>query len=72
MERAGRQGSCHARAGAEVPQGVRPLPLQASTAEEYRRSVELFIDPRIGKHRVPDIQRSDIAALHHDMRETPY
>ena len=45
---------------------------KASTAEEYRRSVELFIDPRIGNRRVPDVQRSDIAALHHDMRDTPY
>ena len=43
-----------------------------STAEEYRRSVALFIDPRIGKRRVPDIERSDIAALHHDLRSTPY
>ena len=43
-----------------------------STAEEYRRSVKLFVDPRIGRYRVPDIQRSDIAALHHDMRDTPY
>ena len=43
-----------------------------STAEEYRRSVKLFIDPRIGKRRVPDILRSDIAALHHSMRSTPY
>ena len=43
-----------------------------STAEEYRRSVKLFIDPRIGRYRVPDIQRSDIAALHYDMRDTPY
>ena len=49
-----------------------PAHCKASTAEEYRRSVELFIDPRIGKRWVPDIQRSDIAALHHDMRETPY
>ena len=45
---------------------------KTSTAEEYRRSVKLFIDPRIGRYRVPDIQRSDIAALHHDMRDTPY
>ena len=43
-----------------------------STAQEYRRSVELFINPRIGNRRVPDVQRSDIAALHHDMRDTPY
>ena len=42
---------------------------KASTAEEYRRSIELFIDPRIGKLRVRDVQRSDIAALHHDMRD---
>ena len=45
---------------------------KTSTAEEYRRSVKLFIDPRIGRYRVPDIQRSDIAALHHEMRDTPY
>ena len=43
-----------------------------STAEEYRRSVKLFINPRIGRYRVPDIQRSDIAALHYDMRDRPY
>ena len=50
-----------------VPDHCKP-----STAEEYRRSVKLFIDPRIGNLRVPDVQRSHIAALHHDMRETPY
>ena len=50
-----------------VPNHCKP-----STAAEYRRSVEHFINPRIGKLRVPDVQRSNIAALHHDMRETPY
>ena len=49
-----------------------PLHCRPSTATEYRRSVELFINPRIGKLRVPDVQRSDVAALHHDLRETPY
>ena len=49
-----------------------PNHCKQSTAAEYRRSVELFINPRIGKLRVPDVQRSDIAALHHDLRETPY
>ena len=53
--------------GEYVPSHCKP-----STAEEYRRSVRLFIDPRIGARRVPDIERSDIAALHHAMRETPY
>ena len=50
-----------------VPNHCKP-----STAAEYRRSVEHFINPRIGKLRVPDVQRSNIAALHHDMCETPY
>ena len=50
-----------------VPNHCKP-----STAAEYRRSVEHFINPRIGKLRVTDVQRSNIAALHHDLRETPY
>ena len=45
---------------------------KASTAYEYRRSVKLFIEPRIGRRKVAEIQRSDIAALHHAMRSTPY
>lgn len=43
-----------------------------STAREYQRSVELFIDPRIGGRKVTEIQRKDIAELHHAMRKTPY
>ena len=43
-----------------------------STANEYRRSVELFIDPGIGNRKVSKIQRKDIAELHHAMRRTPY
>ncbi len=49
-----------------------PSHCKPSTAEEYRRSVELFINPQIGKLRVPDVQRNHIAALHHGLRETPY
>ena len=49
-------------------------PTTASRARhyEYRRSVELFIEPRIGIRKVTEIQRSDIAELHHGMRNTPY
>ena len=32
----------------------------------------LSIEPRIGSRKVADVQRSDIAVLHHDMRSTPY
>ena len=43
-----------------------------STQQEYRRSVRLFIDPVIGEMRVSEVQRKDIAALHHGLRDKPY
>lgn len=43
-----------------------------STAYEYQRSIDLFIRPMIGRRKVTEIRRSDIAARHHDMRKTPY
>ena len=49
-----------------------PTHCKPSTACEYRRSVKLFIEPRIGGRKVTEIQRSDIAELHHGMRKTPY
>ena len=49
-----------------------PVHCKPSTAYEYQRSVKFFIQPRIGTRKVTEIQRSDIAELHHGMRETPY
>ena len=49
-----------------------PVHCKPSTREEYRRSVRLFVDPVIGELRVPEVQRKDIAALHHDLRDKPY
>ena len=43
-----------------------------STQREYGRSVELFITPHIGTFKIGDVKRSDIAKLHHDMRNIPY
>ncbi len=45
---------------------------KASTARDYRRSIRLYIAPKFAKRDVTDIERRDIAALHHDMRATPY
>ena len=42
-----------------------PVHCKPSTAYEYQRSVKFFIDPRIGTRKVTEIQRSDIAELHH-------
>ncbi|MEE9454669.1 MAG: site-specific integrase [Paracoccaceae bacterium] len=49
-----------------------PTHCKESTAKEYRRSVELFINPKIGTRKAIDIVRSDIAKLHHDLRDKPY
>ena len=58
--------------GARFLEEYVPTHCKPSTAYEYRRSVDLFIKPRIGRRKVTEIQRSDIAALHHGMRKTPY
>ncbi len=45
---------------------------KASTYGEYKRSVELFIDPKLGSHRIIDITRADVVDLHQSMKATPY
>ena len=49
-----------------------PVHCKPSTAYEYGRSVKLYINPHIGSRKVAQIQRSDIAELHHGMRDRPY
>ena len=43
-----------------------------TTQYEYRRCVELFINPAMGNRKVSEITRPDVAGLHHDLRHTPY
>jgi integrase len=43
-----------------------------TTQAEYKRSVELFINPKIGSYRIIDVTRADIVELHQSMKETPY
>jgi integrase len=43
-----------------------------STQGEYRRSVELFIDPFFGNQRVRSVQPADVAELHGSMAHIPY
>jgi integrase len=42
------------------------------TAAEYRRLIEKLILPEIGKRKVADVTRHEIAKLHHAHRATPY
>jgi integrase len=49
-----------------------PTHCRKTTEREYRRSVELFINPRIGTRKVVDIERADIAKIHHDLSDKLY
>ena len=48
-----------------------PGHLKPSTARLYRKIIENRILPRLGKRRVGDIGKNDVAALHHEMRDVP-
>ena len=48
------------------------LRIKESTAKGYRRLLQLTILPALGRHRVTEVTRADIAKLHHDLRHIPY
>jgi integrase len=43
-----------------------------STQREYRRCIDIFINPKLGAHKITDITRADISELHHGLRDKPY
>ncbi|OIQ75833.1 putative prophage CPS-53 integrase [mine drainage metagenome] len=45
---------------------------KASTASEYRRLFDTVILPALGRSKVAEVSRQDVARLHHDRRSTPY
>jgi integrase len=49
-----------------------PCHLKPSTAGEYKRCVEIFINPEIGTMKLVSIERTDIAKIHHQLRHIPY
>jgi integrase len=46
--------------------------LKPGTAREYRRNLRRFILPAIGRLKVADVTKVDIARLHHELRRIPY
>lgn len=48
------------------------LRCKATTQRDYVSTVRRFIVPRLGTFKISDVKRSDVAKLHHDLRETPY
>jgi integrase len=49
-----------------------PHHLKTSTQGEYTRAINLFITPQIGRLKIVEILRSDVATFHHSMRKIPY
>ena len=49
-----------------------PLHCKPSTQKEYKRNVELFINPAMGRKKVLEIARKDIALLHMEYAHIPY
>ena len=43
-----------------------------SSVKSDRQLIDANIKPRLGRTKVGDVQRADIASLHHAMRPTPY
>ena len=48
------------------------LRCKMTTQAEYKRSIELFINPKLGTRKVTDIERKDVAELHHELQHVPY
>jgi integrase len=46
--------------------------LKPGTAQEYRRNLRRFILPAIGRLKVADVSKADVARLHHELRHIPY
>ena len=49
-----------------------PTRCKANTAHSYRGSLARHVLPRLGERQVADVTRSDVAALHHEMRAIPF
>ena len=45
---------------------------KASSVKNDRRIIDVHIRPAIGSKKIASIARSDIAAIHHSLRRTPY
>ena len=49
-----------------------PSHCKPSTQAQYRRMVEKFVIPAMGRRAVAEVERKDVAGFHHGMRKTPY
>lgn len=46
--------------------------LKPRTVVTYRSQIKNYVKPKIGRFKIEDVRRSDIAALHQSLRDRPY
>jgi integrase len=46
--------------------------LKPTTAEGYQRVARLYVLPSLGRYSISEVNRPDVARLHHEMRSKPY
>lgn len=49
-----------------------PFHLKPSTQADYRRSIKKFIEPKLGRKKVKELDRATIAEFHQSFSDTPY
>src|SRR5258705_1364570 len=69
---ADRQSTTMKELGERFLQQYVPVRCKLSTQAEYRRSVELFLDPFFAKQRVRSVTTADVAELHSSLSHIPY
>jgi integrase len=69
---ANRQSTTMKELGARFLNEHVPVRCKLSTQAEYRRSVELFLDPFFAKQRVRSVTTADVAEFHRSLSHIPY
>ncbi len=69
---AGRQSTTMKELGERFLNEYVPVRCKPSTQAEYRRSVELFLNPFFAKQRVRSVTTADVAELHGSLSHIPY
>jgi integrase len=46
--------------------------LKPTTQREYKRAIDLFINPTFKTHKITDIERKDVSELHFSLKDKPY
>ena len=72
MRDADRQSTTMKELGERFLNQYVPVRCKPSTQAEYRRSVELFLDPFFAKQRVRSVATADVAELHGSLSHIPY